>query len=155
MKGSGSKSHCDRRSVSQYILVSSPIWDFWPVFFFKVSVLSFFGAPSLTRGRVCHWSLQQSVIIYNYLHLNLKMYKVLNIYKNNKIYTIYTGLVQSRLCAADYALLTSNLVYHGSLRRLNSRTHDRRQVWASYIFCVGQGSGCTDPCTLHLGRKPL
>jgi hypothetical protein len=40
----------------------------------------------------------------------------------------YTGLVQSRLCTADYALLTSNLVYHGSLRHLNSRTHDRRQV---------------------------
>jgi hypothetical protein len=37
------------------------------------------------------------------------------------IFTIYTGLVQSRPCTADYALLTSNLVYHGSLRHLNSR----------------------------------
>jgi hypothetical protein len=26
-------------------------------FFFKVTVLSFFGAPSLTRGRVCHLSV--------------------------------------------------------------------------------------------------
>jgi hypothetical protein len=34
------------------------------------------------------------------------------------IYTIYTGLVQPRLCTADYALLTSYLVYHGSLRHL-------------------------------------
>jgi hypothetical protein len=28
-------------------------------------------------------------------------------YKSNKIYTIYAGLVQSRLCTADYALLTT------------------------------------------------
>jgi hypothetical protein len=34
---------------------------------------------------------------------------------------MYTGLVQSRLCTADYALLTR---YYGSLRHLNSRTHD-------------------------------
>jgi hypothetical protein len=27
--------------------------------------------------------------------------------------------------------------FHGILRHLNSRTHDRRQVWASYTFCVG------------------
>jgi hypothetical protein len=39
---------------------------------------------------------------------------------------IYTGLVQSRLCTADYALFTSYLVYHSSIRHLNSRTHDRR-----------------------------
>jgi hypothetical protein len=44
------------------------------------------------------------------------------------IYTINTGLVQSRLCTADYALFTSYLVYHGSIRHLNSRTHDCRQV---------------------------
>jgi hypothetical protein len=56
--------------------------------------------------------------------------------QNYKTYTIYTGLVQSRLCTEDYTLLTSFLVYHGSFRHLNNRTHDRRQVWASYIFCV-------------------
>jgi hypothetical protein len=37
------------RSVSQYVLVSSPIWDFWPEilfsFFWKVTVLSYLGRP--------------------------------------------------------------------------------------------------------------
>jgi hypothetical protein len=46
----------------------------------------------------------------------------------NTIFTIYTGLVQSRLCIADCALFTTYLVYHGSLRHLNSRTHDRRYI---------------------------
>jgi hypothetical protein len=53
------------------------------------------------------------------IYIKLKIYIVLHL-QYNKIFTIYTGLVQSRLCTADYALLTSNLVYHGS------RTHDRR-----------------------------
>jgi hypothetical protein len=51
-----SKSHYDRRPVSQYGLVSSPIWDFWPEsFFFSFLKLRscLCGAPSLTRGRVC------------------------------------------------------------------------------------------------------
>jgi hypothetical protein len=57
------KSHYDRRSVSQYILVSSPICDFWPyIFFSKVTVLSFWGALSDERSCLsfvclCHWSL--------------------------------------------------------------------------------------------------
>jgi hypothetical protein len=40
------------RSVSQYVLVSSPIWDFWPeilfflfIYFLKVTVLSYLGRP--------------------------------------------------------------------------------------------------------------
>jgi hypothetical protein len=49
-----SKSHYDRRPVSQYALVSSPIWDFWPeIFFFfcfKVTVLSLWGALSDERS---------------------------------------------------------------------------------------------------------
>jgi hypothetical protein len=76
---------------------------------------------SLKSRRLSHY-LQLFTFEFKNLH------SVKHIYKNNKIYTIYTGLVQSRLCTADYALLTSNLVYHGSLRHLNSRTHDRRQV---------------------------
>jgi hypothetical protein len=40
-----SKSYCDWRSVSQQVLVSSPS--------LTVTVL-FCGAPSLTRGRICH-----------------------------------------------------------------------------------------------------
>jgi hypothetical protein len=54
-----SKSHYDWRSVSQYVLVSSPIWDFWlQIFFFFSKLLSCLcGAPCLTRGRVCHLSV--------------------------------------------------------------------------------------------------
>jgi hypothetical protein len=50
-----SKSHCDWRSVSQYVLVSSPIWGTWPDIVITVWQLRscFCGAPSLTRGRVC------------------------------------------------------------------------------------------------------
>jgi hypothetical protein len=50
----------DGQSVSQYVLLSSPIWDFWPetYFFFPESYsIVLFGAPSLTRGRVCHLSV--------------------------------------------------------------------------------------------------
>jgi hypothetical protein len=47
-----------RPTVSQDVLVSSPIWDFWPDFFFFSKLLScLFGAPSLTIGRVCHVSV--------------------------------------------------------------------------------------------------
>jgi hypothetical protein len=49
-------------TVSQYVKVSSPLWDSWPnitfcpkvVFWNLLSCLC--GAPSLTRGRVCHLS---------------------------------------------------------------------------------------------------
>jgi hypothetical protein len=49
---------CNWQSVSQYVLVSSPIWDFWPeiisffffFFFWKVTVLSFGGALSDERS---------------------------------------------------------------------------------------------------------
>jgi hypothetical protein len=55
---SKSKSHCDWRSVSQYVLVSSPNMGLLTIEFF--SPLSYclviFGAPSLTRGRVCYVS---------------------------------------------------------------------------------------------------
>jgi hypothetical protein len=49
----------DGQSVSQYVLVSSPFWDFWPEIFVVVESYSLvlFGAPSLMRGRVCHLSV--------------------------------------------------------------------------------------------------
>jgi hypothetical protein len=94
-----------------------------------------FGAPSLTRGRVCHVSVfvievyHSLVYLQQYLHLNSKFTHVTHNENNYKIiYTIYTGLVQSRLSTADYALFTCYLVYYGSIRHLNSRTHDCRQV---------------------------
>jgi hypothetical protein len=55
-----SKSHYDRRSVSQYVLVSIPIWDFWIAIFFPKLLSCLFGAPSLTRGRVYHLSVHSS-----------------------------------------------------------------------------------------------
>jgi hypothetical protein len=56
------KSHYNWWSVSQYVKVSSPLRDLWPditfcpkvVFWKLLSCLC--GAPSLTRGRVCHLS---------------------------------------------------------------------------------------------------
>jgi hypothetical protein len=51
----------------------APFWDFWPentylviYLFWKVTVLTFWGAPSLTRGRVCHvsvLSLKSTVVV--------------------------------------------------------------------------------------------
>jgi hypothetical protein len=48
------KSHCDWRSVGQWVLVSSPIWGPWPDLIISVwqTRSSFRRAPSLTRGRM-------------------------------------------------------------------------------------------------------
>jgi hypothetical protein len=66
---------CNWQSVSQYVLVSSPIWDFWPEIFFVVvgKLLScHLGAPSRTRGRVCHLSVySQSTAVSKYLQKNI------------------------------------------------------------------------------------
>jgi hypothetical protein len=89
--------------------------------FFSKLLSCLLGALSLTRGRVCHVSVF-AFEVYNSQSLftfKLKIYSVKHIYN-----TIYTGLIQSRLCTADYAILTSNLVYHGNRKHLNSRTHD-------------------------------
>jgi hypothetical protein len=64
------------------------------------------GAPSLTRGRVSLLSVQ-SIVVSQYLH--------------SPCWTQFSdvqyiqGLVQSRLCTAEYALVTSSLLYYGSL----------------------------------------
>jgi hypothetical protein len=112
--------------VSQYVLVSSSIWYFWPeIFFFKVTVSSYLGRPL--------WREVGSVICQSFVIIICSSLSI-DIYNLHFVLHTYTGIVQSRLCTADYALL---IRYHGSLRHLNSRTHDHRQVWASYIFCVG------------------
>jgi hypothetical protein len=86
---------------------------------------------------MCQSLSWKSATLSYYLQLFTSEFKnlqiVKHIYKNNKIYThiqasFSPGLVQSRPCTADYALLTSYLVYHGSLKHLNSCTHDRPQV---------------------------
>jgi hypothetical protein len=56
------KSRYNWRSVSHYVKVSSPLWDLWPDITFCPKVVFWnllfclCGAPSLTRGRVCHLS---------------------------------------------------------------------------------------------------
>jgi hypothetical protein len=47
-----SKSYYDWRSVSQYVLVSSSLWNLWPdiIFCLKVAVLSLWGALSDERS---------------------------------------------------------------------------------------------------------
>jgi hypothetical protein len=115
-----------RLTVSQSVClgVKPNSWTFDQNFFFpfKVTVLSFFGTPSLTRGRVCHVSVfvieVYHSLVYLQQYLHYKFTHVTHNENNYKIiysYTIYTGLVQSRLCTADYALFTSYLVYHGSI----------------------------------------
>jgi hypothetical protein len=100
------------------------ILDFWPeIFFSKLLSCLFLGGGALSDERSgllcvshCHWSLQQSVIIYNYLRLHFKFTHVThNENKYKIIYTIYTGLFQSRLCTADYVPVTSSLHYNDSL----------------------------------------
>jgi hypothetical protein len=81
-----------RLTVSQSVLVSSPNLGLLTrgFFFFQNYRLVLFGAPSLTRSRVCHVSVF-----------------VIEVYSSQSLFTtIYTGLVQSRLCTADYALLS-------------------------------------------------
>jgi hypothetical protein len=77
---SKSKSHCGWRSASQYVLVSSPIWDFWPeIFFFLQSYcLVFLGRPLWREvGSVICQSLSlQSTIVSQHIHTSF----TLNIY---------------------------------------------------------------------------
>jgi hypothetical protein len=67
---SKSKSHCDWRSVSQYVLVSSPNMGLLTRdFFFESYILVIFVAPSLTRvGSVMCQSLSlKSTVVSDYL----------------------------------------------------------------------------------------
>jgi hypothetical protein len=58
-----SQSHCDWQSVSRSVLVSSPIWGSWPdICLFRESYSPVYGAPSLTRGRVCLYILIKGLI---------------------------------------------------------------------------------------------
>jgi hypothetical protein len=62
---SESESHCDWRSVSLSVLVSSPVRGSWPdiSYFLTISVLSLGVAPSLTRGWVCLLSTELKVTL--------------------------------------------------------------------------------------------
>jgi hypothetical protein len=68
---SKSKSHYDRRSVSQFVVVSCPPWSKWPDVTFIWGTITFFifpyRAPSLTRGRVCNLQCNDATSISSYI----------------------------------------------------------------------------------------
>jgi hypothetical protein len=66
---SKSKSHCDWRSVSRYVLVSSPNLGHLTRVFFSKLLSCFFGAPSLTRGRFCHVSVSVIEVYHSLVYL--------------------------------------------------------------------------------------
>jgi hypothetical protein len=91
-------------------------------FFFKVTVLSFWGALSNERSGLSFVSLlsieskvvsEFTYIIYNDIYIICVRHSSV-IYNLYKIYNIQ-GLSQFRLFTADYALVTSKLLYYGSL----------------------------------------
>jgi hypothetical protein len=99
-----SESHCDWRSVRLSVLVSSSIRGSWPdmSYCLTVTVFSFEGAPSLTRGWVCLLSESVSsnksiVSKYSYIHFTCCTW-----YDTHIKYI--QVLCQSGLSTADYAL---------------------------------------------------
>jgi hypothetical protein len=98
-----------RRSVSQYVKVSSPIWDLWPDITFCPKVVLWkllsclYGAPSLTRGRVCHLSFW----VCSNLPVFTPSIYVTCVSQFSILYTIYIKLHSvpsqySRLCSTSY-----------------------------------------------------
>jgi hypothetical protein len=91
------------QSVSQYVLVSSPLWDLRPDINSVWNLLSCLcGAPSLTRGRVCLLSVTVSSICpltsFSCIFCILYVMHVLCIYNIYKV-------CQPRLRTADHAPL--------------------------------------------------
>jgi hypothetical protein len=95
--------------ISQYVLVSSPLWDLWPdiTFYPKVIVWKLLsclrGTPSLTRGRVCHLSF---LVCSNLSVFTWRIYVSCALQFSN-VHTIYTKLLSvparySRLCSTSY-----------------------------------------------------
>jgi hypothetical protein len=80
---SKSKSHCEWRSVSHYVLVSSPIWVPWPDIYFCLIVTFLFPWGALSDERtglslVCAADpcqpLKSSVCVWNRRHLFSRLY---------------------------------------------------------------------------------
>jgi hypothetical protein len=88
---SKSKSHYDRRSVSQSVCLGvEPNLGLLTRICFSKLLSCLFAAPSLTRGRVCHMSVfvievynSQSLFI-TIISVKLKMYSVKHIYNTIK-----------------------------------------------------------------------
>jgi hypothetical protein len=93
-------------------------------FFFQSYCLVFWGRPLWREiGSVMCKSLSlKSTVVSQYLQqlftLNSKFTCITNIY----------NIYRPRSVQALYSRVCPKLVYHGSLRHLNSRTHDGRQV---------------------------
>jgi hypothetical protein len=104
-----SKSRYNWRSVSQYVKVSSPLWDLWPditfcpKFVFWKLLFCLCGAPNLTGGRVYHLSFSVCSI-YQYLHQAFTLHVC---YTSEIDIQYIQSFFQSRLSTADYALLVT------------------------------------------------
>jgi hypothetical protein len=82
-----SKSRYNWRSVTQFVKVSSPLFDLWPGISFCPKVVWKFlcclcRTPSLTRGRVCH--------------LSFSVYSTLSVFTSS-IYVTWTGLYNIKI----------------------------------------------------------
>jgi hypothetical protein len=104
-----SQSHVptDGRSVSQYVLMSSSLWNLWPdiIFGLKVAVLSLWGALSDERSGLppvshCHQCLLHCQR-FNIIYIVVTCFK-------------YTQYILD-LCQAQYSTSFQNLCYNSSL----------------------------------------
>jgi hypothetical protein len=100
----------------------------------QISCLVSVGLPLWrdVRSVICH---SHSIVIYWYLHQTFKLHVFYSSAFNKKY---IQSFFQFWLGTADYAqLITISSNYKSSLRHLNGRINDRRQVQAFNIFCVG------------------
>jgi hypothetical protein len=110
----------DGRSVSQYVKISSPLWDLWPditscpkVVFWNLLSVSVRRPLWREVGSVICYS--RSVVIYQYVHQAF----TLHVFYSSAIYIQYIkSFIQSRLSTADYALLL--IISLNSRRSLNT-----------------------------------
>jgi hypothetical protein len=91
---SKSKSHYNWLPINHYVKVSSPFWDLWPDFAFCPKVVFWnllsclCGAPSLTRGQVCHLSFS----VYSNLPVFTSSIYVTCVSQFRDLYTTYIKL---------------------------------------------------------------
>jgi hypothetical protein len=100
-----SKSRYDWLSISQYVEVSSPLWDLWPDITFCPQVVwkllsCLCRAPSLTRGRVFHLSFS----VFSNLPVFTSSIYVSCVLQFNILYTklLSVPAQYSRLCSISY-----------------------------------------------------
>jgi hypothetical protein len=129
----------DSQSVSQYVLVSSPIWDFWPEIisfsFLKITVLSFGGALSDERSGLSFVSLQsvyssqsvytQNIYILCYIQLYLSWIST-TILLSQQCFSVFRRIVVLIHC---YLLRTKNCcTYSLLLRNRNLQKKKKKKI---------------------------